>query len=67
MYGIGYQQGIVEYSRDPKAKERELLTTLLAGMDATPSDVRISKEGDFYRFKNIKHPQLRQISRVSTK
>jgi len=34
------------------------------GTDATPSDVKVAKDGDFYRFKNIKHPQLRQISRV---
>jgi len=35
IYGLGYQQGIVDYSRDPLEKQEVLLDSLLAGVGCT--------------------------------
>jgi len=51
VYGIGYQQGIMDYSREPKKMESKLLTTILAGVGCvTPEDqdsVMVAYEGDW--------------------
>ena len=48
VYGLGYQQGIIDYSRDPDKKQDELLTTILAGVGCYRRDgVRTSTEGSW--------------------
>ena len=64
-YGIGYQLGIVDYSRDPKLKQEEMLKTLLSEMNTTLNDVLIARDEEFYRFESvIRNPRLHQISKV---
>jgi len=41
VYGIGYQQGVIDYARDPKTKEMTLLGTVFAGVGASASSDRI--------------------------
>jgi Zn-dependent protease with chaperone function len=51
VYGIGYQQGIMDYSREPQNMESKLLDTILAGVGCvTPEDregVMIAYEGEW--------------------
>ena len=51
VYGIGYQQGIMDYSRDPKETEANLLDTVLAGVGCvSPEDrakVLVANEGEW--------------------
>ena len=48
VYGLGYQQGIIDYSRDPDQKQDELLTTILAGVGCHSRDgLRTSTEGSW--------------------
>ena len=48
VYGLGYQQGIIDYSRDPDQKQDELLTTILAGVGCYSREgLRTSTEGSW--------------------
>jgi len=48
VYGLGYQQGIIDFSRDPDQKQDELLTTILAGVGCYTRDgLRTSTEGSW--------------------
>ncbi|KAL7531209.1 hypothetical protein ACHAXR_003900 [Thalassiosira sp. AJA248-18] len=51
VYGIGYQQGIMDYSRDPEDTESKLLDTVLSSVGCTsPEDrekVLIAREGEW--------------------
>lgn len=48
VYGLGYQQGIIDYSRDPDQKQDELLTTILAGVGCFSREgLRTSTEGSW--------------------
>ncbi|KAL7519011.1 hypothetical protein ACHAWX_003813 [Stephanocyclus meneghinianus] len=51
VYSIGYQQGIMDYSRDPKKMEASLLDTILAGVGCiSPEDragVLVAYEGEW--------------------
>mmetsp|Transcript_24069 Transcript_24069/g.51967 ORF Transcript_24069/g.51967 Transcript_24069/m.51967 type:complete len:472 (-) Transcript_24069:62-1477(-) len=51
VYGIGYQQGIMDYSRDPKNTESKLLDTTLASVGCTSLEdkgkVLIAHEGEW--------------------
>lgn len=39
VFGLGYNQGILDYARDPESKERYLLATALAGVAATSQNI----------------------------
>jgi hypothetical protein len=39
VFGLGYNQGLLDYARDPEAKERYLLDTALAGVAATSQNI----------------------------
>lgn len=51
VYNIGYQQGIIDYSRDPMKMELSLLDTILAGVGCISSDDRdgvlVAREGEW--------------------
>jgi hypothetical protein len=51
VYSIGYQQGIMDYSRDPKKMEASLMDTILAGVGCiSPEDragVLVAYEGEW--------------------
>eukprot|EP00804_Cyclotella_cryptica_P024673 CCRYP_001664-RB/>CCRYP_001664-RB protein AED:0.04 eAED:0.04 QI:259/1/1/1/1/1/2/268/462 len=51
VYSIGYQQGIMDYSRDPKKMEASLLDTILAGVGCISTEDRagvlVAYEGEW--------------------
>ena len=51
VYGIGYQQGIIDYSRDSARMEVKLLDTILAGVGCISYDDRagvlVAREGEW--------------------
>lgn len=51
VYGIGYQQGIMDYSRDPRRMEIKLLDTILAGVGCISLEdrngVMVAREGEW--------------------
>lgn len=51
VYGIGYQQGIMDYSRDPTRMEIKLLDTILAGVGCISIEDRngvlVASEGEW--------------------
>eukprot|EP00956_Cyclotella_meneghiniana_P021615 scaffold39524_cov62-Cyclotella_meneghiniana.AAC.4 len=48
VYSIGYQQGIMDYSRDPKKMQYNLLDTILAGVGCINREgVLVANEGEW--------------------
>jgi hypothetical protein len=46
VYVLGYQQGIVDYSRNPTEKKRELMISILSGVGCDdPNKIHIVHEG----------------------
>jgi len=65
VYGFGYQQGIIDYSRDPKLKEHQLLTSTLADIGADHSDIKVANNTEWAKF-TTDDPKLNQIVRVGS-
>ena len=51
VYGIGYQQGIMDYSREPAEMESNLMDTVLSGVGCTSAEERekvlVAREGEW--------------------
>ena len=69
MYGLGYQQGIIDYSRDPEQKQDDLLMSILAGVGCIDrSRMKTAREGDWRnRFLRDEDVQMRQVALVGEK
>lgn len=66
IYGLGYQQGIVDYSRDPAAKEQALLDSVLAGVGCTdPNGVDAVTPSSVW--KTTPKEQTRRVAHVGAK
>ena len=57
VFGLGYNQGIIDYSRDPEAKKKQLLSQALTGVAATSANLIV--DGSDIR--------LRQVQRVGSR
>lgn len=50
VYGVGYQQGIMDYSREPEYKESKLMESMLAGVGCAGElrdEVLVASEGEW--------------------
>lgn len=72
VYSLGFQQGTIEYSRDPKKRQQVLLDTILAQHKCTSREMLQTFESDKgdrkARIQFMKgHPQLKTVVAVGEK
>jgi hypothetical protein len=63
VYGLGYQQGILECTRNPDALQRSMLQAMLASLGVTEQDITIVQDGNISYGSNKRHHQVAVVGR----
>ncbi|GKY92983.1 hypothetical protein MPSEU_000266900 [Mayamaea pseudoterrestris] len=61
VYGLGYQQGILECTRNPEALQKNLLQSMLVSLGVTEKDITVVQDGKIAYGSNKKHHQVAAV------
>ena len=63
VYALGYQQGILESTRNPDALQRNILQTLVASLGVTEKEITIVQDGKIAFDSDKRHHQVAVVGR----